>query len=86
MASETVIGSALMLVGANSRTVAHAVGEKLAEINQDHAARRRTIVPTLDRSAIGGGDHLHRSGATWPKARCWWWRSCSSFWAIGAPR
>ena len=31
---ETVVGSALMLVGANSRTVAQAVGDKLKEISR----------------------------------------------------
>jgi len=48
---ETVIGSALMLVGANSRTVAQAVGEKLQEINKRLPAGV-IIAPTLDRSQL----------------------------------
>jgi cobalt-zinc-cadmium resistance protein CzcA len=49
--SEAVIGSALMLVGANSRTVAHAVGEKLKAISTTLPEGVR-IVPTLDRSQL----------------------------------
>jgi len=48
---ETVVGSALMLVGANSRTVAHAVGTKLNEIAKTLPAGI-TVVPTLDRSQL----------------------------------
>ncbi|MES2743251.1 MAG: CusA/CzcA family heavy metal efflux RND transporter [Pseudomonadota bacterium] len=48
---ETVIGSALMLVGANSRTVAGAVGEKLEAIKSTLPAGI-TVVPTLDRSLL----------------------------------
>ncbi|MBA3897079.1 MAG: efflux RND transporter permease subunit [Sphingomonadaceae bacterium] len=48
---ETVIGSALMLVGANSRTVAQAVGEKLTEIGKT-MPEGIDIVPTLDRSQL----------------------------------
>jgi len=48
---ETVIGSALMLVGANSRTVAHAVGEKLKAVATTLPEGIR-IVPTLDRSQL----------------------------------
>jgi cobalt-zinc-cadmium resistance protein CzcA len=48
---ETVVGSALMLVGANSRTVAHAVGEKLKDISTTLPEGIR-IVPTLDRSQL----------------------------------
>jgi cobalt-zinc-cadmium resistance protein CzcA len=48
---EAVVGSALMLVGANSRTVAHAVGEKLKNISTTLPEGIR-IVPTLDRSQL----------------------------------
>jgi cobalt-zinc-cadmium resistance protein CzcA len=48
---ETVVGSALMLVGANSRTVAGAVGVKLQEIAKTLPPGIR-IVPTLDRSQL----------------------------------
>lgn len=48
---EAVIGSALMLVGANSRTVAGAVGDKLAEISKT-LPPGILIVPTLDRSQL----------------------------------
>jgi len=48
---ETVIGSALMLVGANSRTVAHDVGVRLDEIAKTLPPGVR-IVPTLDRSQL----------------------------------
>ena len=48
---ETVVGSALMLVGANSRTVAQAVGDKLAAIEKT-LPPGVTIVPTLDRSQL----------------------------------
>jgi cobalt-zinc-cadmium resistance protein CzcA len=48
---EAVVGSALMLVGANSRTVAHAVGEKLKAIGTTLPEGIR-IVPTLDRSQL----------------------------------
>jgi heavy metal efflux system protein len=48
---EAVVGSALMLVGANSRIVAGAVGDKLKEVSKTlpHGIR---IVPTLDRSRL----------------------------------
>ncbi|MBA2130149.1 MULTISPECIES: CusA/CzcA family heavy metal efflux RND transporter [Stenotrophomonas] len=48
---ETVVGSALMLVGANSRTVAAAVGDKLKEISKTMPPGV-SIVPTLDRSQL----------------------------------
>jgi cobalt-zinc-cadmium resistance protein CzcA len=48
---ETVIGSALMLVGANSRTVAGAVGDKLQAIART-LPEGITVVPTLDRSQL----------------------------------
>ena len=48
---ETVVGSALMLVGANSRTVAHAVVVKLDEIKKT-LPEGVTLVPTLDRSQL----------------------------------
>jgi len=48
---ETVVGSALMLVGENSRTVAHAVGEKLKDIGKTLPAGV-VVVPTLDRSQL----------------------------------
>jgi heavy metal efflux system protein len=48
---ETVIGSALMLVGGNSRTVAHAVGEKLKTIEKT-LPPGVVAVPTLDRSQL----------------------------------
>ncbi|QYG02790.1 CusA/CzcA family heavy metal efflux RND transporter [Massilia sp. NP310] len=48
---ETVVGSALMLVGENSRTVAAAVGEKLKEIKTT-LPEGITLVPTLDRSQL----------------------------------
>lgn len=48
---ETVVGSALMLVGANSRTVAHAVGEKLNRVSKTLPVGI-TAVPTLDRSQL----------------------------------
>ena len=48
---ETVVGSALMLVGANSRTVAHAVGTRLTAVAKTLPAGI-TVVPTLDRSQL----------------------------------
>lgn len=48
---ETVVGSALMLVGENSRTVAHAVGLKIKEIEKT-LPTGITVVPTLDRSQL----------------------------------
>lgn len=48
---ETVIGSALMLVGGNSRTVANAVGEKLKDVSKT-LPEGITVVPTLDRSQL----------------------------------
>jgi cobalt-zinc-cadmium resistance protein CzcA len=48
---ETVVGSALMLVGANSRTVAQAVGDKLEEIKKT-LPPGVVIVPTLNRSQL----------------------------------
>lgn len=48
---ETVVGSALMLVGANSRTVAQAVGDKLKQISKT-MPEGVVIVPTLDRSQL----------------------------------
>jgi cobalt-zinc-cadmium resistance protein CzcA len=48
---ESVVGSALMLVGANSRTVAQAVGEKLQDISKRLPAGV-VIAPTLDRSQL----------------------------------
>jgi cobalt-zinc-cadmium resistance protein CzcA len=48
---ETVVGSALMLVGANSRIVAKGVGEKLKEISQS-LPTGIVALPTLDRSQL----------------------------------
>lgn len=48
---ETVVGSALMLVGENSRTVAHGVGEKLKAIEKT-LPTGVTAVPVLDRSQL----------------------------------
>ena len=48
---ETVVGSALMLVGANSRTVAQAVGDKLKQIEKTMPPGV-VIVPTLDSSQL----------------------------------
>ncbi|HHQ2782124.1 CusA/CzcA family heavy metal efflux RND transporter [Pseudomonas aeruginosa] len=48
---ETVVGSALMLVGANSRTVASGVGAKLKEISKT-LPPGIVIVPMLDRSQL----------------------------------
>lgn len=48
---ETVVGSALMLVGANSRTVARAVGDKLQQVGKT-LPPGVVIVPTLDRSQL----------------------------------
>ncbi|MEQ1785274.1 MAG: efflux RND transporter permease subunit, partial [Hyphomonadaceae bacterium] len=48
---ETVIGSALMLVGENSRTVAKAVGDKLEAIKPSLPAGVTTVA-TLDRSQL----------------------------------
>jgi cobalt-zinc-cadmium resistance protein CzcA len=48
---ETVVGSALMLVGANSRTVARGVGHKLQEVSKT-LPEGITVVPTLDRSQL----------------------------------
>ncbi|MGP1718704.1 MAG: CusA/CzcA family heavy metal efflux RND transporter [Methylophilus sp.] len=48
---ETVVGSALMLVGANSRIVAGAVGDKLKIIGKT-LPPGIVIVPTLDRSQL----------------------------------
>ncbi|KWW40293.1 CusA/CzcA family heavy metal efflux RND transporter [Cupriavidus metallidurans] len=49
--NETVVGSALMLVGANSRTVAQAVGDKLDQISKT-LPPGVLIVPTLNRSQL----------------------------------
>jgi len=48
---EAVVGSALMLVGANSRTVAKAVGDKLQEISST-LPTDIVLVPLLDRSQL----------------------------------
>ncbi len=48
---ETVIGSALMLVGANSRTVARDVGDKLKDVSKT-LPEGIMIVPALDRSQL----------------------------------
>lgn len=48
---EAVVGSALMLVGANSRIVAGAVGDKLKQISKT-LPHGIIIVPTLDRSQL----------------------------------
>ena len=50
---ETVVGSALMLVGANSRTVAAAVGDKLQDVGRTLPVGI-VVVPTLDRSQLVG--------------------------------
>jgi cobalt-zinc-cadmium resistance protein CzcA len=48
---ETVIGSALMLVGANSRTVAKSVGDKIQEIGHTLPSDIE-LIPLLDRSQL----------------------------------
>jgi cobalt-zinc-cadmium resistance protein CzcA len=79
---ETVVGSALMLVGANSRTVAGAVGVKLQEIAKTLPPGIR-IVPTLDRSqlvlaTITTVAKNLAEGAHWSRS------SSSCCWATGA--
>jgi cobalt-zinc-cadmium resistance protein CzcA len=81
---ETVVGSALMLVGANSRTVAGAVGVKLQEIAKTLPPGIR-IVPTLDRSqlvlaTITTVAKNLAEGAHWSRS------SSSCCWATGARR
>ena len=49
--NETVVGSALMLVGANSRTVARAVGDRLEAVSKT-LPEGIVAVPTLDRSQL----------------------------------
>ncbi|MFX5734497.1 efflux RND transporter permease subunit, partial [Acinetobacter baumannii] len=48
---ETVVGSALMLVGANSRTVAQAVSDKLEQVSKT-LPPGVVIVQTLNRSQL----------------------------------
>lgn len=48
---ETVLGTALMLIGKNSRVVAHAVAEKLTEIGRSLPAGV-IIVPVYDRTTL----------------------------------
>jgi cobalt-zinc-cadmium resistance protein CzcA len=55
---ETVVGSTLMLVGANSRTVAHAVALKLEDIGK--TASRYHRGPNAGSLPVGDGDHHHR--------------------------
>ena len=51
---ETVLGTALMLIGENSRTVAHAVAEKLTEIGHSLPAGV-VAVPVYDRTTLIDG-------------------------------
>jgi heavy metal efflux system protein len=48
---EVVVGTALMLIGENSRTVARSVGDKLADVERSLPPGVR-IVPLLDRSEL----------------------------------
>ncbi|PIB92800.1 efflux RND transporter permease subunit [Caulobacter sp. FWC2] len=48
---EVVVGTALMLIGENSRSVAKAVGEKLAEVKKSLPPGVE-VTPTLDRSVL----------------------------------
>ena len=51
---ETVLGTALMLIGENSRTVAHAVAEKLTEIGRSLPAGVMAV-PVYDRTTLIDG-------------------------------
>ena len=67
---EVVVGTALMLIGANSRTVAAAVDAKIEDI-------RRTLPPdiavktVLNRTAAGRRHDRHGRARISPRARCW---------------
>jgi Cu/Ag efflux pump CusA len=73
-----------MLVGANSRTVAQAVGDKLKEISKTMPPGV-VIVPTLDRSQLVVAT-ITTVAKIWPRAPCWWWSSCLHCWATGELR
>jgi Cu/Ag efflux pump CusA len=81
---EVVIGTALMLAGENSRTVAARVGERLKDIQASLPAgwwsSRCWTAPTWSTPPSA------RSSTTWLSGRCWSSRCCSWPWATFARR
>ena len=67
---EVVVGTALMLIGANSRTVAAAVDAKIDGRPPHAAARHRAQDRAQPHPARRRHDRAP-SQPTWPKARCW---------------
>lgn len=81
---EVVVGTALMLIGENSRTVAKAVGEKLQTIEKSLPVGVK-VTPTLDRSSWSTRPSP-RFSATCSKAPCWSRSRCSSCSAMSGLR
>ena len=67
---ETVLGTAMLLIGENSRTVAQRVAAKL-EDDQEVSAGRRRRADGLRPHPPGRGHHQRPSRRTWSRARCW---------------
>ena len=73
---EIVAGTVMMLIGANSREVVHAVKARLAEI-QKELPEGVEIRSYYDRAEFIGRMLQDRRRSTWPRARCWSWWCCS---------
>jgi cobalt-zinc-cadmium resistance protein CzcA len=79
-----VLGAAFMLVGENSRTVAGAARDRLEQVARSLPPGVHAL-PVYDRSAlVDKAIRTVRNNLS--KARCWWWRSCSSSSATCARR
>ena len=83
---EVVIGTALMLAGENSRTVAEAVAERLERGRRDRLPPGVKVTPVYDRSALVDATIAH--GRAEPRRRRAAGRSprCSGCSATSAPR
>ena len=64
---EVVIGTAMMLIGANSRTVAAAVDARLVEVNRNLPPDIRASRFTTERNSCS--PRSTRSPRIWPKGR-----------------
>ena len=81
---EVVVGTALMLIGSNSRTVAKAVDAKLDLV-------RRTLPTGIEiQTVLNRTQLVDATMRPWAlisaKARCWWSWCCSRCWAISGRR
>ncbi len=73
---ETVLGTAVMLIGENSRTVSKARGRESSPRSTTTLPEGVTAETVYDRTIAGGQDHRHRAEEPAGRRACWSSRCC----------